>query len=445
MSTFIKKERNVIFYLEKYFHLKEHNSSVIREFVAGLATFMSMSYIMVVQPTIMKDTGMPAEIIVVATAIISAFATIAMGIYSKYPFALAPGMGENMIFAYTLLGVVGFTWQQGMSVILISGLLFLLLTIIGFREIIVATLPTPLKLGIGGVVGIYLIYLGLTNTGIIKVNPTQGFQLGDLSQPSILISIGGFFLILFLVLKKIPGAILIGILSITIASIPLGIVNIPTSLFSFPPSIAPVFFKYDFNNIFTPQTIPFILVFFIGDFFGTLGTLLGISSHAGYLDENGNLPNINKAFTVDALATIAGSMVGLSTVTTYVESAAGIAAGGRTGLSSVFTGLLFLLAVFFTPIILMIPSIATAPVFIIIGFMLLESLSHVNFGELDEMIAPFSMIVFTVFTLNMTTGIALGVLLYIIIRILKGEYNKLPIGLYFLGGIFFYYILEQIK
>lgn len=433
----------MISFMERYFQLKEHNSSIGKELIAGLTTFMAMSYILAVQPAIMKDAGMPVEAVAVATAVISALASIAMGIYSKYPFALAPGMGENLIFAYVLVGVAGFSWQQGMTIILLSGSLFLFLTIFGFREAIADTLPTPLKLGIGGVVGVYLVYLGLTGTGITVVDPVNGFKLGDLSQPTTLTAIIGFFFTLFLVIKKIPGAILIGIISITIASIPLGIVEIPSSFISLPPSMEPVFFKFDFSGIFTLKSLPFILVFFIGDFFGTLGTLLGVSSHAGYLDKDGNLPHINKPFTVDAIATMVGSTMGLSTVTTFVESAAGITVGGKTGLTSVFTGLFFILALFLTPLILMIPSIATAPVFIIIGFMLLDSLGHVNFGELEEMMPPLSMILFTIFTLNMTTGISLGVILYIAIKILKGEFKKIPIGLYVLGLVFLYYIISQ--
>ncbi|MGL5722664.1 MAG: NCS2 family permease [Brevinema sp.] len=427
---------------DRHFRLQENNTSVRKELLAGLTTFMAMAYILAVQPTVMKDAGMPVEAVAVATALISAIATIAMGLYAKYPFALAPGMGENFIFTYTLILGVGLSWQQGMAVILFSGTLFLILTLTGFREIVAQTLPYPLKLGIGAVVGIFLIYIGLTAAGISIVND-HGFALGNLSQKEPLLALVGFIVILFLVIRKVPGAMLIGILGITFAAIPLGITQVPSSLVSMPPSPAPVFFQFDFNGVFSPRNLPFILVFFIGDFFGTLGTLLGISSHAGYLDKDGNLPRMDKAFTVDALSTMVGSMFGMTTVTTYVESAAGISVGGRTGLSSVFTGLFFLLALLFTPLILMIPAVATAPVFIIIGFMLLDSLAHVKFGELDETIPPLSMVVFTVFTLNMTTGIAVGVLLYIIIKLLKGNLKQIPVGLYLLGLVFGYYLLNQ--
>ncbi|MGL5255041.1 MAG: NCS2 family permease [Brevinema sp.] len=429
-------------FLSKHFQLSENNTSVKKELLAGLTTFMAMAYILAVQPSIMKDAGMPVEAVAVATALISAIATIIMGLYAKYPFALAPGMGENFIFTYTLVLGVGLTWQQGMVVILLSGTLFLLLTLAGFREIVAKTLPYPLKIGIGGVVGIFLIYIGLTAAGISVVND-NGFALGNLSKKETLVSLIGFIVTLFLVIRKVPGALLIGILGITFACIPLGITQVPASLISMPPSIAPVFMQYDFAGVFNLKYLPFILVFFIGDFFGTLGTLLGISSHAGYLDKDGHLPRMDKAFTADAVSTMIGSAMGMTTVTTYVESAAGISTGGRTGLSSLVTGVCFLLALFFTPVVLMIPAVATAPVFIIIGFMLLDSLSHVKFGELDETIPPLSMIVFTVFTLNMTTGISVGVLLYIIIKLLKGNIKEIPVGLYLLGAVFTYYLVNQ--
>lgn len=431
--------------VEHYFQLKKNGTTISKEVIAGLTTFMAMAYILAVQPSIMKDAGMPVEAVVVGTAIISAFATILMGIVSRYPFALAPGMGENILFTYVLVVSGAFTWQQGMTVILFSGSLFLFLTLFGLREKVAELLPAPLKLGIGAVVGIFLINLGMLGTGLSATEGLHGFTLGNLSEPKVLLSIGGFFLMSYLVIRGIHGGILIGIFAVTVIGLFIGVTRIPEQFVSLPPSIAPIAFQYDFSKIFSFETLPLFLVFFIGDFFGTLGTLIGVSSQGGYLDKDGNLPDINKPFMVDAIATVTGSMVGMTTVTTYVESAAGISAGGRTGLTSVITGLCFVVALFFTPIILMVPQAATAPVLLLVGFMLLDSLQHINFGRLDETLPPLSMLVFTIFTFNMTTGIAIGTLLYIFIKWAKHEARSISWGLYALGGVFLYYIITQIK
>lgn len=431
--------------IEQYFQIKQQGSTFTREIVAGITTFMAMAYILAVQPAIMKDAGMPVEAVVVATALISAFSTILMGIVAKYPFALAPGMGENILFTYVLVSSGAFTWQQGMTIILCSGSLFLFLTVFGLREKVTELLPAPLKLGIGAVVGIFLINLGMLGTGIAIPEASHGFTLGNLSDKSVLLSIAGFFLMTFLVIRKVYGGILIGIFAITFIGLFLDITTMPEHIISLPPSISPISFQYDFSQIFSFKTIPLFLVFFIGDFFGTLGTLLGVSAQGGYLDENGNLPNINKPFMVDAVATITGSMIGMTTVTTYVESATGISAGGRTGLTSVITGICFLFALFFTPLILMIPQIATAPVLLLVGFMLLDSLQHISFGKLDETLPPLSMLIFTIFTFNMTTGIAIGTLMYIVMKLIKGEYKAISWGLYLLGVVFFYYLCTQVQ
>ncbi|MGL4722407.1 MAG: NCS2 family permease [Desulfovibrionaceae bacterium] len=428
-------------YIERVFHLKKNNTSIKKESLAGITTFMAMSYILIVQPTLMKAAGMPIESVAVATAVISAIATFAMGIYTKYPFALAPGMGTNIFFAFTLVAGGIFTWQQGMAIVFLSGLLFFIMTVFGFRETIANFLPLPIKLGIGSSVGIFLIYLGLKSAGFM-VFTADGPSLGNVSSPTVLLAIIGFLFTLILQLKNITGALLLGIIFITIIGIPLGITTVPTSFFVVPPSINPVLFQLDFTGLLKPETIPFLFVFFIGDFFNTLGTLLGVSSKGGFLDEKGNLPNIEKPFLVDALSTMAGSFVGMTTVTTYVESASGVSAGGKTGLTSVFTALCFFLAIFITPVVLMIPSIATAPCLVIIGIMLLDELRHVNFGILDDTIAPLSMLTITAFTASMSNGIAIGILLYTFVKIVRGEVKEIHYGLYILCFVLLYYLIK---
>lgn len=431
--------------IERYFQFQYHRTTILKETIAGITTFMAMAYILAVHPSIMKDAGMPVEAVVAGTAIIAGFSTILMGIIAKYPFALAPGMGENILFTYVLVASGTFTWQQGMTVILFSGLLFLFLTVFGLREKVTELLPAPLKLGIGAVVGIFLINLGMIGTGISIPEANHGFTLGNLLDPKVLLSIGGFFLMAFLVIRGIHGGILLGIFAVTVIGLGMGITTMPSHIISLPPSIAPITLQYDFSHTFSFKTLPLFLVFFIGDFFGTLGTLLGVSAQGGYLDKDGNLPNINKPFMVDAIATVTGSMIGMTTVTTFVESAAGISSGGRTGFTSIVTGICFIFALFFTPLILMVPQVATAPVLLLVGFMLLDSLQHISFGKLDETLPPLSMMVCTIFTFNMTTGIAIGTLLYILIKLAKGEYKSISLGLYILGAVFFYYIYTQIQ
>lgn len=428
--------------LEKFFQLKKHHTSVKTEFVAGITNFMAMSYILAVQPSIMASAGMPVGSVATAVALVSGIASIFMGLYSKYPFVLAPGMGANIFFSFTLVASGIFTWQQGISLVLFSGILFLLMTIFGFREAVAHFLPASIKLGIGAVIGIFLIYLGLKNSGII-IPTTQGLSMAKLNTPNIMLTLGGLLLTIALQLRKIPGSMLIGIISITLAGIPLGITQLPDNFFSLPPSLEPVTFKFDFSGLITPSTLPFIFVFFIGDFFDTLGTLLGVASQAKMLDKNGNLPNIEKPFFVDAVSTVLGSCFGLTTVTTYVESASGVSVGGRTGLTSIFTGLCFFGALLFTPLILMVPNIATAPCLIIVGLMLLDSLSHINFGTLDDTIAPLSMMAITAFSGSIANGIAVGLILYTFIKIVLGKTKELSPGLYLLTAVFIYYLAQQ--
>lgn len=428
--------------LDRFFKLKENHTTVRTEFVAGLTNFMAMSYILAVQPSIMSAAGMPAPAVAVSVAIVSAIACIFMGLYANYPFVLAPGMGTNIFFSFTMVAGGIFTWQQGLTLILISGIIFLVTTIFGLREAIANFLPTSIKLGIGAVVGVFLLYLGLKSAGIVVPNAQMGMVLGDLKSPSTALAIAGLVLTIILQVHKVKGALLISMLAVTFAGIPFGFTNLPQQWISLPPSIEPIFFKFDFTGLLKPELLPFIFVFFVGDFFDTLGTLMGVADQAKLLDKNGNLPRVERPFFVDACSTIIGSAFGLTTVTTYVESAAGVSAGGRTGLTSVVTGFWFLLGLFLTPIMLMVPGIATAPVLILIGLMLLDSLRHINYGNLDDTIAPLFMVVITAFTASIATGIASGVVLHCLIRIVQGKFKETHPGLYLLAAIFLYYLFR---
>lgn len=427
--------------LDRYFEIRVRKSSFRNEIISGITTFMAMAYILALQPSIMKEAGMPADSVAVSTAITAGLATLFMGIYSKYPFALAAGMGPNIFFAFTLVGTGIFTWQQGLSLVFIAGVLFFVLTILGFREAISNALPSSIKLGMSAAVGIFLVYLGLSNGGLMVIKDGH-LGRGDFSNPQTLLTIIGLFTTIILYLKKVPGSLLLGILVTTLIGIPMNITNIPDSFVSFPASLSPITFQFDFKGLLKPETLPFIFVFFVNDFFSTLGTLLGVSSKANLLDKNGNLPFIEKPFMVDAISTIGGSMLGVTTITTFVESASGVSAGGRTGFSSVITAFCFFLAIFFTPIMLMIPPSATAPCLIIIGFMLLDGLSHFNFGTLDDTLAPLSMVTLTAFTASIADGISVGIITYTFIKIVKGEFKKLSLLMVLLSMILLYYLIS---
>ncbi|MGL4394691.1 MAG: NCS2 family permease [Brevinema sp.] len=427
--------------MDQFFKISERQSSFKKEIVGGVTTFMAMAYILAVQPSLMSGTGMPVQSIAVATAIIAGLATLFMGLYSKYPFALAPGMGPNIFFAVTLVGSGIFSWQQGLSLVFISGVLFFVLTIFGFREAISNALPTSIKLGIGAAVGIFLIYLGLNNGGLISVQ--NGFlSRGDFSDPRAQLTVIGILITILLHLRRIPGDLLLGILITTLIGIPMGITKLPESMISVPTSLAPVFMQFDFKGLLRVETLPFIFVFFVNDFFSTLGTLLGVSSKAKLLDKEGNLPEVEKPFLVDAVSTIGGSMVGITTVTTFVESASGVSAGARTGFASIVTGICFLLAVFFAPIMIAIPASATAPCLIIIGFMLLDGLSHSNFGVLDDTIAPFSMVTLTAFMGSIADGISIGIVAYVFVKLVKGEFKKISPLMLILSIVLLYYLIS---
>ena len=428
-------------FLDNYFEISKRNSSFQKEIIGGITTFMAMAYILAVHPSLMKAANMPVGAVATGLAITAALSTIFMGIYSKYPFALAPGMGTNIFFAFTLVAGGVMSWQQGLSLVFLAGVLFLILTLFGFREAVAEALPSPIKLGIGSAVGMFLIYLGLKSSGIMSIGDGT-ISKGDFTSPPVLLSLVGLMIMIFFHIRKVKGDLLLGILITTLIGIPLGITKVPDSLMTLPPSVAPIFFKLDFRDLIRPETLPFIFVFFIGDFFSTLGTLLGVSSKAGFLDKDGNLPQIEKPFLVDAVATVGGSLFGITTITTFVESASGVGAGARTGFASIITGICFLLSLFFTPIMLMIPPQATAPCLIIIGFMLLDGLRHLNFGILDDTIAPLSMLTVTAFTASMSNGIAVGVIAYTFIQIVKGQYKKISPVMYILCVILIYYLIS---
>ena len=426
--------------LEKIFKLSERNTTVKTEIIAGVTTFMTMAYILILQPLFMSKAGMDFGAVTVVTILLTSVFTLFMAFYTNLPFALAPAMGSNAFMAFTLVlgGIVN--WQTAIGMVFISGTVFLLLTVFGLREVIVKMIPKSLKIAIGALVGFFIVLLGFKSAGFMSFSES-GFSIGDLGTPTAVLGLIGLGIVIILMANKVKGALLLSIIISTIIGIPMGITKVPESFITLPPSIAPIAFKLDILAALKWSLFPFIFTFFVGDFFSTLGTLLGVSAKAKLLDEQGNLPNINKPFLVDAIATIVGALFGSSVITTYVESASGVEEGGRTGLTGVATAVCFLLTLFLTPVAGMIPGVATAPALILIGLFMMSGLKDINFSDFSESFPPFAAIVFTTYTSSISNGISVGILSYAFIMLVTGKFKEVHWGLYLLCVPLVYYFI----
>lgn len=416
--------------VDRFFELSKRGSDFKTEIVAGITTFMTMSYILIVHPTFMAvGAGMDRTACVVSVAFVSGLITLLMGLYAKLPFALAPGMGGNAFFAFTLVqgGIV--TWQVGMGMVFISGVVFLLLTLFGVREVIVKLMPRSIKLAIGAAVGIFIAQLGLKSAGLLVIDKTLKF--GNVYDAKTLLSLIGLFVTAAFIIFRVKGALLWGILLTTAIGVPMGITKLPTVWFSMPASMDPIFMKLDILGALKWTYIPFMFTFFVGDFFSTLGTVLGVSRKAGLLDKNGDLPDIGKPFLVDAVGTVVGAVCGLTVVTTFVESAAGVEEGGKTGITAITTAICFFLMLFFVPIASCIPEQATAPVLIIIGLMMMPAVKDIDFDDFTEAFPAFMTILMTAY-LGLANGISSGILCFTGAKVLAGKAKELHWGTYVL-------------
>ena len=420
--------------LNKLFGLNPKETNVKTEIMAGLTTFLTMAYILAVNPNILSATGMDRGALFSTTVLISAVATILMGLYAKLPFALAPGMGLNAFFAYTICLIMGYSWQFALTAVFLEGLIFILLTVTNVREKIVDIIPETLKKSISVGIGIYIAFIGLSSAEIVVNNDATLVSIGDLSQGPALLCIIGIVLSSVLLIKKVPGALLIGIIVTTLIGIPLGVTQF-NGVMSSPPSVEPIFCKFEWTKIFTSEMFVIVFTLLFVDLFDTIGTLIGVTTRAGMI-RNGKIPHLKQAFMVDALATTSGAIMGSSTVTTFVESAAGVEQGGRSGLTAFVCGLCFLVSLFFAPLFLSIPSAATAPVLVLVGVMMMSSVVEINFREYSEAIPAFICFVMMPLCYSISDGIVLGMLSYVIINLCAGKYNKLSIGMYILSAFF---------
>ena len=421
--------------LEKLFGFDRNVTRVRTEVLAGITTFLTMAYILAVNPNILSATGMDKGALFTTTVVASAFATLLMAFYAKLPFGLAPGMGLNAFFAYTVCLTMGYTWQFALTAVLIEGLIFILLTVTNLRDKIVDAIPVTLKNAIGAGIGLFISFIGLQNAGIIVNNDATLISMGNITSGTALLGMIGLVVTSLLLVKGVRGALLFGILITTLIGIPMGITKFD-GIFSTPPSIEPIFWQFEWHNIFTKEMIVVVFTFLFVDMFDTIGTLVGVTTKAGMMDKNGKIPHLKQAFMVDAIGTTAGAMLGTSTITTFVESASGVGEGGRSGLTSFVTSVCFLLSLFFAPFFLSVPGAATAPVLILVGLMMMSSVLKVNFADYSEAIPAFICIIFMPLAYSISDGIVLGMISYVLINLLTGKYKKLTIGMYILAAIF---------
>lgn len=406
--------------MEKLFQLKAHNTSVKTEVVAGVTTFLTMAYILIVNPQILSNTGMDIGGVFTATALSAAIATLVMAFAANLPFALAPGMGLNAFFAFTVVLTMGYSWQFALTAVFLEGIIFIILTLLNVREAIINCIPVNVKRAISVGIGLFIAFIGLQNAGIIVNSDATLVVLGDVTSPVTLLAILGLVITGVLLAFRVKGSLLIGIVATTVIGLPLGITQPPSGSWA-PPSLAPIFFKFDFSQVFTLDMLVVLFTFLFVDMFDTVGTLIGVSTKAGIIDKDGNIPKVKGALFADAIGTTVGACLGTSTVTTYVESAAGVAEGGRTGLTAVTSAILFLLALFVSPLFLMIPGAATAPALVLVGLFMMSPIIHIDFEDYTEAIPAFLTIIMMPLAYSIADGIMFGMLGYVVLKLLSGK------------------------
>lgn len=441
-------------FIEKSFKLKENNTTVKTEIMAGITTFMTMAYILVVNPSILSVTGMDSGAQLTATCIAAALGTFFMAFFANYPFALAPGMGLNAYFAYTICLQYGYSWQVALAAVFAEGIIFIILSAINVREAIFNAIPTNMKKAVSVGIGMFIAFIGLQNAGIVVNNASTCVALGDIKNVSAALALLGTIITLVLVIRKIKGALLLGIVitwllgilcqltGIYVVDIEAGAYSlIPTGIVSMPPSIMPIAGKLSITGVSILDFITAILALLFVDLFDTLGTLIGVSTKAGFLDKDGKLPRIKGALFADALATTFGAVLGTSTVTTFVESASGVSDGGRTGLTAFTAGILFLVALLFSPILTAIPSFATTPALVVVGLMMAENVADINFSDYTEGFPAFMTILMMVVCYSISEGLVFGVISYVLLKVFSGRKSELNPVIVIIAFLFFLKLL----
>ncbi len=431
-------------FLEKQFHLSDYHTDIKTELLAGLTTFVTMAYVLATVPNILGGAGLDKHVMLTIMIILIILTTCAMALYTNRPFALAPGLGSVGIVA-SMISNEGISAPITAGVIFWSGVLFILISFLGLREAVVRVIPVSLKHAVTAGIGLFIALLGAKDCGLIVANANKNnLAFGDLTSASVIVCVIGFIILLVMKVRNVPGGMILTILLTTLIGIPFGVTQLPESIVSMPADISGQFLNVDFLGALNFAYIPFLIALFVPDFFSTFGTVLGVGAKAGYLDKDGNLPGIDRCFQVDAIATSFGALFGMPSMTTYLESSAGVEAGGKTGLTVVFTSLFFALALFFAPLALVIPSAATSPVLIYIGINMLSGMRNINYSDITEYIPAFICVTFTIFANNIANGICAALPAYLIMKIASGQVRKISPVMYVLVAIcllYFYTII----
>jgi AGZA family xanthine/uracil permease-like MFS transporter len=411
---------------ERLFKLQAAGTTVKTEILAGVTTFMTMAYILAVNPSILGMTGMDKSALFTATALGAVIGTLLMSLLANLPFALAPGMGLNAFFTFTVVLGMGHTWQFALTAVFLEGLLFILLTLTSIREMIINSIPMTLKHAVAAGIGLFIAFIGLQNAGIVVKNDAVLVGLGSLSEPKAIVTLIGIIITGILLVRNVKGALLIGIFGAALVGIPFGVTQIPTdSLMSLPPSLEPIFLKFEWNQIFTFDMLVVVFTFLFVDLFDGVGTLVGVCSKANMLTPEGKIPNVKMALLADAVGTTAGAALGTSTVTSYVESASGVAEGGRTGMTSLTVAGLFLLSLFFAPLFLMIPAAATAPILFIVGLFMMSPILKIDLNDFTEALPAFFTIIMMPLTYSIAEGIVFGMISFVIFKFFAGKTKEI--------------------
>jgi AGZA family xanthine/uracil permease-like MFS transporter len=413
-------------WLFQYFRLESLGTTIRIEVLAGVTTFMTMAYILAVNPAILGDAGLDRPALFTATALSAALATLFMALVARLPFALAPGMGINAFFAYTVVIGMGHSWQTALTAVFLEGILFVLLTALNVRELIINAIPSPLRHAVSAGIGLFIAFIGLQNCGLIADNPSVLVSLGDVRSPAVLVTLFGLIFTAVLLVRKVRGALLFGMLAATVVGIPFGVTALPHgTLVSLPPSIAPIWFQFDFQSVWSGDILVVLFTFLFVDMFDTVGTLVGVCDKADMLDAEGHIPRVKQALFADSIGTVMGAMLGTSPVTTYVESAAGVTEGGKSGLTALTVALLFLASLFLAPFFMMVPAAATAPALIIVGFFMMSPFQKVRFDDLSEALPAFVTLVMLPLSYSIADGIVFGMISYVMVKLLSGKGREL--------------------
>ena len=425
-------------FLQKTFGLNPAKHSVRTEIIAGITTFLTMAYILAVNPSIfsaLESQGMPTNAVFTATALAAIVGCLVMSIYAKKPFGLAPGMGLNAFFVYTVCLAMGHPWQMALTAIFLEGVLFILLTVTNVRKLIVDAIPVTMKRAIGAGIGLYIAFIGLKSAGIIVNSEATSVTLGSFSEPAVILSIIGFLITSVLVILNVKGGMLLGIIATTLIGIPMGVTNF-NGVMSTPPSIEPIFCKFEWSQILSWDMVAIVFTFLFIDMFDTIGTVVGVSVKSGMVDKDGNVDGINKVLMADAVATVAGAVFGTSTTTTYIESASGVSEGGRTGLTSFTIAVCFAIALMFSPLFLAIPGAATGPVLFIVGVMMASPVRDIDWSDYSEAIPAFVTMLLMPLAYSISDGIMLGMITYTLLNALAGKLKKVSVMMWILAVLF---------